>query len=58
MRAESYVVRIYRRGRANRNAVIGIVEAVRSGRQKPFQNLEELTQILASPGARLKPRKL
>jgi hypothetical protein len=51
LRTENYVVRIYRRGRGKRAFVIGIVEASRSGWQKPFQSLQELADILARPDA-------
>lgn len=50
MQEESYVVRIYRRD----SAVVGVVEAVRTGWQKPFQSLQELADILAEPGGRRK----
>ena len=56
MRAETYVVRIYRRRRSDRDAVIGVLEAARSGWQKPFQSLQELAAILAAPG-RARPRR-
>jgi hypothetical protein len=49
MRAETYVVRIYRRGRPSRRTVVGVLEAARSGWQKPFQSLQELADILAAP---------
>jgi hypothetical protein len=58
VRAESYVVRIYRRAQGDGSAVVGVVEAVRTGWQKPFQSLQELTDILASSGARPAPRGL
>jgi hypothetical protein len=48
---ESYVVRIYRRD----SALVGVVEAVRTGWQKPFQSLQELADILAEPEGRRKP---
>ena len=48
MQEESYVVRIYRRD----SAVVGVVEAVRTGWQKPFQSLQELTEILEEPEGR------
>ena len=48
MQEESYVVRIYRRGRA----VVGVVEAASTGWQKPFQSVQELAAILAKPGRR------
>ena len=50
MQEESYVVRIYRRD----SAVVGVVEAVTTGWQKPFQSLHELADILAEPGGRQK----
>jgi hypothetical protein len=56
VRAESYVVRIYRRGHANRRSIIGVIEAVHTGWQKPFQSLQELADILARPGRRSRPR--
>ena len=51
MQEESYVVRIYRRD----SAVVGVVEAARTGWQKPFQSLQELAEILAEPEGRRKP---
>lgn len=51
MSAESYVVRIYRREARNRDAVIGVVEAMPTGWQKPFRSLAELTAILAEARA-------
>lgn len=50
MNVESYIVRIYRRGR-NGN-LIGIVETAVSGWQKPFQSASELADILLSPKSR------
>lgn len=50
MPPENYVVRIYRRGRDG--ALVGVVESPGNGWQKPFQNLEELIGILASPQPR------
>lgn len=58
MREESYVVRIYRRPRGEGGAVVGVVEAVRTGWQKPFQSFQELTEILAGAEARSAPRGL
>lgn len=52
MGAESYVVRIYRRARGDASAVVGVVEAVRTGWQKPFRSFQELSEILARGGAR------
>jgi len=58
VRAETYVVRIYRRARENGGDVAGVVEAVRTGRQQPFHNLRELTDILAGRGRSSAPRVL
>jgi hypothetical protein len=55
VREESYVVRIYRRPRGEGSAVEGVVEAVRTGWQKPFQSLQELTDILQSADVRSAP---
>jgi hypothetical protein len=52
MRAESYVVRIYRRRSQSGQSVVGVVEAAWGGWQKPFQSLDELAEILARPHAR------
>ena len=58
MREESYVVRIYRRPRGEGSAVVGVVEAVRTGWQKPFRTLQELTDILAKSGGHSASRAL
>ena len=50
MRSENYLVRIYRRDHANRQSLVGLVEAVNTGWQKPFHTLQELADILAKPG--------
>jgi hypothetical protein len=56
MWTESYVIRIYRRGGANRRALVGIVESAHSGWQKPFQSLDELADILnRAPQPRRRP---
>lgn len=47
MGAESYVVRIYRREPASPHAVIGVIEAMPTGWQKPFRTLSDLMEILA-----------
>jgi hypothetical protein len=47
VREDSYVVRIYRRGRGKRSAMVGVVEAARTGWQKPFRSLQEMVDILA-----------
>jgi hypothetical protein len=46
---EDYVVRIYRRGQGGKQSVVGVVEAVQTGWQKPFRSLRELKEILARP---------
>ena len=56
MREESYVVRIYRRARGDGSAVVGVVEAAGTGWQKPFRNLQQLTDILACGDERATPR--
>ena len=58
MREESYVVRIYRRPGEEGSAMVGVVETVRTGWQKPFQSLQELTDILAGTAARSAARGL
>jgi hypothetical protein len=47
--AENYVVRIYRRGDLAGSSVVGVVEVMPTGWQKPFRSLEELMGILARP---------
>jgi hypothetical protein len=56
VREESYVVRIYRRARGDGSAVVGVVEAASTGWQKPFRNLQQLTDILACGDERPTPR--
>lgn len=58
MREEIYVVRIYRRRRGERSAMVGVVEAVRTGWQKPFLSLQEMADILAGAGTRSGARHL
>jgi hypothetical protein len=55
MSAESYVVRIYRREPASPHAVIGVIEAMPTGWQKPFRTLSELMEILARAPASSPP---
>lgn len=43
---ESYIIRIYRRGRDGA-PLAGIVEDTRSGAERPFLNLAELCAILS-----------
>jgi hypothetical protein len=50
MRVESYILRIYRRGR--NKVLVGVVEAAASGWQKPFRNISELMDILVAPKRR------
>jgi hypothetical protein len=58
VRTESYVVRIYRRGRRAGGLLVGVVEAVSGGWQKPFRSVQELASIFATPRVRAtaKPR--
>jgi len=46
---EHYLVRIYRREEGDRRCVVGVIETVESGWQKPFQSLQQLSEILAKP---------
>lgn len=50
MQAESYIVRIYRRGSAGSGVLVGVVETPGAGWQKAFQDIAQLGQILAAPG--------
>ena len=52
MLAESYVLRIYRRGDPAGVSVVGVIEAMPTGWQKPFRSLQELMDILAEPDPR------
>ena len=48
---ESYIVRIYRRGRKNSRLIAGGVEKVGGDTRKAgFENIEELSDILSSHG--------
>jgi hypothetical protein len=51
VRPESYVLRIYRDDPSNRQSIVGVIEAVETGWQKPFRSLDELADILARRGA-------
>jgi hypothetical protein len=56
---DSYVVRIYQRPERPADALVGVVEDVRAGRQIPFHDMEELRTILLRKdpgGKRAKPR--
>jgi hypothetical protein len=46
---ESYVVRIYRRGREEPKELIGVVERAGDAAQHAFKTPDELLQILAAP---------
>jgi hypothetical protein len=50
MQVESYIVRIYRRGR--NGSLVGVVETATGGWQKPFCTIQELSTILATPKRR------
>ncbi len=45
---ESYIVRIYRRGKNLSRTLFGVVEQVGASEKKPFTNLDELWYILNS----------
>lgn len=52
---ESYIVRIYRRDKKNRDGIIGIVEIVSRKKKEAFKNFDELKMLLnpaKSPGIR------
>lgn len=57
--ADTYVVRIYRRGRADAGNVSGVVETVCKGRLQAFASFDELRAILTrrKRGGRSLPRK-
>jgi len=46
---ETYVLRIYRRGRARPRDVVGLIEIPDGTRQASFASLGELAAILAAP---------
>jgi len=56
---DSYVVRIYRRGRPNAEAsardghprLIGVVESPATGQRQAFHDIEELWTVLAQTGS-------
>lgn len=52
MLAESYVLRIYRREELAGVSVVGVIEAMPAGWQKPFRSLQDLIDILAKPDPR------
>jgi hypothetical protein len=43
---DSYIVRVYRRSPGDPAQLVGVVEAVRTGRKTPFHNIEELCEVL------------
>jgi len=45
---ESYIVRIYRRGKNLSKTLFGVVEQVGASEKKPFTNFDELWYILNS----------
>jgi hypothetical protein len=47
---ESYVVRIYRRGKQKSKELVGVVERAGDATQRAFKTLDELLEILGSPG--------
>ncbi len=54
MQPESYVVRLYRRTKADPRDIVGVVELPANGRQAAFRGLAELCTILATPGRHLR----
>jgi hypothetical protein len=52
VRVQTYIVRIYRRGRTGNGDILGVVETATGGWQRPFRSAEELMSILAAPHAR------
>jgi hypothetical protein len=54
MSQESYVVRIYRRGRRGTGQLVGIVEMPGSRRQAGFHDIAGLSAILAQPRRHLR----
>jgi hypothetical protein len=44
---DTYIVRVYRRSRGDPAQLVGVVEAVRTGRKTPFHNMTELWDVLA-----------
>jgi hypothetical protein len=43
---DTYIVRVYRRSPGDPAQLVGVVEAVRTGRKTPFHNIEELCEVL------------
>ncbi|MGU7784628.1 hypothetical protein [Burkholderia sp. PU8-34] len=54
MQPESYVVRLYRRTKADPAEIVGVVEWPATGRQAAFRGLAELCAILAAPHRHLR----
>lgn len=53
---ESFVIQIHRRpARSGRGEVVGMVEAIESGRIRPFTGQAELLALLGLPPLRLRP---
>lgn len=57
MTTQSYIVRIYRRGEASPDELVGLVERVETGREAAFHSFEELRIVLASQPRRKGRRK-
>ncbi|MBN3788812.1 hypothetical protein [Burkholderia sp. Ac-20353] len=54
MQPESYVVRLYRRTKADPREIVGVVELPANGRQAAFHGLAELCTILTAPRRHLR----
>ncbi len=46
MPTESYIIRVYRREEENARDFVGMVEIVETQEKKPFNNFDELREIL------------
>jgi hypothetical protein len=53
---ESYIVRIYRRGKEKSKELVGVVERAGDETQHAFKTPDELLEILCSPGPAPKRR--
>jgi hypothetical protein len=48
MSTESYIIRVYRREEEDAKNLVGLVEIVETQEKKPFNNFDELRDILRS----------
>jgi hypothetical protein len=54
---DSYIVRIYRRGKKDPRLLVGLVEEVGCEGRKAFTTLDDLWAILMNPGTRTHEEK-